>query len=229
MKHKFFAKAAVAFFVATSAAHAADLPSQKGPAIVPYIPPPLWTGFFIGGQAGYGAAQNSGIAVYNSSPSGFIGGAHLGYEYQVNQIVYGFETDIDGSDISSSVFNPVLAKTLGTRVPVQGSVRARVGYVPVPQLLFYATAGGAFADVKHFDEPGYSIASPRGGWTVGGGVEYAITNDWSVRVSYRYADFGHELDVVYPKPSGINHLTENLVQVGFSYKFDLALSSPLFK
>ncbi len=227
MTYKFFLKAGAALLFATGAAQAADLPSSKAPPIAP--PPPLapWTGFFIGGQIGYGFGTNSGIAAYNSSPSGVVGGAHFGYEYQVNRIVYGVETDIDGSGISSSVSNPIYARTLGTRVPIQGSIRARVGYVPIEPLLLYATAGGTFANVQHFASPGYSISSPRGGWTVGCGAEYALSDDWSIRVTYRYADFGHELDVSSPAPTGINHLTEHLAQIGFSYKFNFAPPLPL--
>ena len=30
----------------------------------------------------------------------------------------------------------------------------------------------------------------RAGWTIGGGLEFAVTNNWSVRAEYRYSDFG---------------------------------------
>ena len=80
------------------------------------------------------------------------------------------------------------------------------------------------------------ISKTRVGWTVGGGLEYAVTNNWSVRAEYRYSDFGRYTDfpfsgvpiapAVFQATSG-HHLTENQVQVGFSYKFDTWPPSPL--
>jgi outer membrane immunogenic protein len=68
-------------------------------------------------------------------------------------------------------------------------------------------------------------STTRTGWTIGGGIEYAVTGNWSIRAEYRYADFGHFAD---PTPfafgfgSFVNHHeTENAVRAGFSYKFDL--------
>ncbi len=71
---------------------------------------------------------------------------------------------------------------------------------------------------------------PAWGWTVGGGLEYAITNNWSIRAEYRYTDLGHASifaansfnDPAIGGGGGFSnrHIVENQVQVGFSYKFD---------
>lgn len=60
-------------------------------------------------------------------------------------------------------------------------------------------------------------------------VEYAITNDWSVRAEYRYSNFGHITDYPFLNPNAAvagyfaaqHYLTENQVEVGFSYRFDM--------
>ena len=75
------------------------------------------------------------------------------------------------------------------------------------------------------------------GWTVGGGLEYAVTNNWSVRAEYRYTDFGTTNSVLVNSFPGFNgdslgaaiytHFIENCVQVGFSYKFDTAAPAPI--
>ncbi len=68
----------------------------------------------------------------------------------------------------------------------------------------------------------------RVGWTVGGGVEYAISNNWSIRAEYRYTDLGHFNDTLTTSTGAIAggpftvhiHNTDNAVRLGFSYRFD---------
>ena len=71
-----------------------------------------------------------------------------------------------------------------------------------------------------------STSSTRVGWTVGGGIQYAVTNNWWVFAEYRFTDFGSINDGVLGLPAGANfrdnhRLQQNQVQVGFSYKFDM--------
>ena len=70
------------------------------------------------------------------------------------------------------------------------------------------------------------------GWTAGGGIEYAINNNWSVMGEFRYSDFGHISDVPsYPFPglsyTANRHLSQNQVQFGFSYKFNSFAPPPV--
>ena len=60
----------------------------------------------------------------------------------------------------------------------------------------------------------------------GGGIQYAVTNNWSVRAEYRYTDFGRLNSLFDGSPAGAflngsHHLIQNQVQVGVSYKFDM--------
>jgi outer membrane immunogenic protein len=227
-----FAVATVVLITASSAALAADLPSRRAPPV--YTPPPplfTWTGFYVGGQVGYGWGHaGTGVpgapgSFAGSSPEGVVGGAHVGYNYQVNQLVFGVEGDVDGTSISKSAYAPAIATTFGTRIPVEGSVRGRIGYA-WDRTLFYATGGAAFADIQNTVTGGitpyYSNSTGRVGWTVGGGVEYALTNNWSVRGEYRYSDFGHQTTYIAPAAISVgNHVTEHAVRVGVSYKFDM--------
>jgi outer membrane immunogenic protein len=83
-----------------------------------------------------------------------------------------------------------------------------------------------------------SFSQTRVGWTVGGGLEYAVTNNWSIRAEYRYTDFGNtttHLVNAFPvllsgdfiNASVHRNLAENRVEVGFSYKFDTAAPAPV--
>jgi outer membrane immunogenic protein len=207
---------------------AADLPSRAPPPV--YLPPPpifTWTGIYIGGQIGYGwgtdngslfaidSAGNSASGAFSTNPQGVIGGAHVGYNLQINQWVLGLEGSVDGTSLSgTSTFG--VADTLGgagtvtasTRSDVQGSIRGRVG-VAWDRALIYATGGVAFGgfDTNYTDPGGYlnvipgttsSFSNTRVGWTVGGGIEYAVTNNWSIRAEYRYTDFGTFTEAPFP-------------------------------
>jgi outer membrane immunogenic protein len=176
---------------------------------------------------------------FSTSPQGVIGGAHIGYNLQINQWVIGLEGTVDGTSISKTAALgfpvDIASLTDSARATVQGSIRARAG-IAFDRVLLYATGGAAFTGIQNtyslaVSMPFFlneSISKTRAGWTVGGGIEYAITNNWSVRAEYRYSDLGHYIDypfttVVVPAGDTLSvqhHLTENQVQVGFSYKFD---------
>ncbi len=231
-----FAMATAVLMAASASALAADLPSRRPPPPV-FVPPPLftWTGIYIGGDIGYTWGTDNhnvgGVLFNRASPNGLIGGAHVGYNYQVNQFVFGIEGDVDGTNFHNSVTDPVTGFANSTRIPIEGSVRGRIGYA-WDRALFFATGGAAFADIQHnynvagFYDPAGTYSSTRVGWTVGGGVEYALSNNWSVRGEYRYADFGHSANTTFGSvvAGGIsvdNHVVEHRVTVGFSYKFDM--------
>jgi outer membrane immunogenic protein len=224
-----FLMASTAVVALTGSAFAADLPSRRAPPVyAPPVPIFTWTGIYVGGHIGYAWGKDSAYdqtfvgLPYSTSPSGVIGGAHVGYNWQVSQWVFGLEGDIDGTSLSKSVF--VGTSSASVRSDIQGSIRGRVG-IAWDRVLIFATGGGAFANFKtSYSVPGVSYQSfskTRAGWTVGGGIEYAVTNNWSVRAEYRYSDFGRSNDWLISNQSYRHSITEHQVKVGFSYKFDL--------
>jgi outer membrane immunogenic protein len=241
--------ASVAAIALTGSAFAADLPSRAPPpAYLPPAPIFTWTGLYLGGQVGYAWGNDPANIAFSTpatfdtvslsnSPQGVIGGAHIGYNLQINQWVAGLEGTVDGTSIGKSVIDTFDNFGVSTRAPIQGSIRARAG-VAWDRFLVYATGGAAFTGIKDiYSVPGAfeDISKTRSGWTVGGGLEYALTNNWSVRAEYRYSDFGHYTDfpfVAFVVPAGNtltvqHHLTENQVQAGFSYKFDSLAPVPV--
>ncbi|ACK49860.1 porin [Methylocella silvestris BL2] len=236
--------ASVGAIALAGTALAADLPSRAPPPV--YVPPaPIftWTGVYIGGQIGYawgnGSANfgdaNGNFVNFGNSGNGVIGGAHVGYNLQLNQFVVGLEGSVDGTSLSKTysgtAFVPgfgVAGINLHTSADIQGSIRGRVGYA-WDRVLVYATGGVAFAGVKASLSTPFSYDSSsttKVGWTVGGGLEYAVTNNWSIRAEYRYSNFGNA--TLYPASlAGVDagpfvnrKFNINQVQVGFSYKFD---------
>jgi outer membrane immunogenic protein len=152
----------------------------------------------------------------NNNQSGFIGGGQAGYNWQTGAFVLGVETDFDGSTLSRSrsIVGPTFADfinpstndffTANGKISLDwlGSTRGRVGFVATPdnRLMFYGTGGVAYAGVSGylnvFDaNHGFFFASgnqsdTRTGWTVGGGVEYAWTNNIIVGAEYLYFNLG---------------------------------------
>jgi outer membrane immunogenic protein len=245
-----------------SAAFAADLPYRAPPPV--YLPPPpifTWTGVYIGGQIGYAWANDNvdlfGIdafgdtesSTFSSRPQGVIGGAHVGYNLQINQWVLGLEGDVNGTSMSRTVVAPIFDSTAllsdivgsSIRSDIQGSIRGRVG-IAWDRALIYGTGGVAFGgfNTSYSDPNGFLTGTPgatdnfsntRVGWTAGGGIEYAVTNNWSIRAEYRYTNFG---TFAFAPFTGFgaaltaqHHWTQNQVQAGFSYKFDTWAPAPV--
>jgi outer membrane immunogenic protein len=224
------------------AALAADLPSTQPPPV--YIPlPPVftWTGHYIGGQAGYtwgtsattatNSATGDVVGLPNYDADGFVGGLHHGYNYQISQFVIGYEHSIDGSTYAGSGLNNSGTISHTTNMPFETSLRGRVS-IAWERSLIYATGGLALGRIENASENTMtgavdSFDAVHLGWTVGGGLEYAVTDNWSVNVEYRYTDFGNISEFEGNSTGGLytvsKHETDNKVQVGFSYKFNKPL------
>src|SRR5262245_48744607 len=91
-----------------TAAMAADIarPVYKAPPAGALPVAYDWTGFYIGGHVGYGWADKSwtdsfGLATSHTS-DGFLGGGQVGFNYQVNQFVFGVEGDVSWANLSGN-------------------------------------------------------------------------------------------------------------------------------
>ena len=189
--------------------------------------------------------------------SGVIGGGQIGYNWQADRIVFGLEADVIGSDLGSASTTrsrtfgaPFFAPSVTQTVTVDyGSIdwmatfRGRIGYA-ADRVLFYATGGAAVAEfggasATVVNGPGIAIpagtftsasggSSTRWGWTVGGGIEWAFANQWSLAAEYRHADFGSRAATVdipdgfgttfVTAPAG-GRLTVDQVTARLNYRF----------
>jgi len=192
---------------------------------VPYNYPYSWTGTYAGLQMGYGWADTdarSGPAPgfnqnYNYDADGFLGGAHIGVNFQSKDVVYGLEADVDFADLGNTATGS-LGDTHSTDLDWMGSLRARLGFAS-GRNLFYVTGGWAFGDVNVRSETGaISYSDVRHGWTVGGGLEHAFSQNMTARLEYRYTDFG----VASGRAGGLQDdtdLTLHAIRAGVSIKF----------
>ena len=214
---------------------AADLgkPVYKAPPAL--MPVYNWTGFYIGGNVG-GVWENGtitdsfGPTSFSTNRSGFIGGGQIGYNWQVSpQFVLGVEWMFDGTSIKSD-FGPVTVGreflSASEKVDWLTTVAARIGYA-ANNWLFYAKGGGGWVhdtasvtDVIGATAFSASVSDTRGGWLVGGGIEYGFTPNWTVRVEYDHLGLG---DVTSAGPIVGDTVTVSrhfdMVTFGLNYKF----------
>lgn len=200
---------AAAAGLSLSAAFAADLPMRGAPP-APYVGIPVftWTGFYVGANVGYGfGTSNSGlydptygaITASSASNGGILGGGQVGFNYQFTPgsgFVVGLEADIQAASLGASS----VTYTIGTRPYYDvgssldwfGTARARAGYA-FDRFLVYGTGGFAYgggsANTNYSSlYPSTSAAGTRTGYAVGGGVEYAFTNNLSAKIEGLYVN-----------------------------------------
>ena len=249
MQKLFRAAAATTLFLGMSvAAEAADLPvapapEYKAPAIV--APIFSWTGFYLGGNLGAGwqngtLAGSTGALLFTSNNNAtFVGGGQVGANYQFgSSFVVGIEGDFDwfaNNNNSVTVVGPA-------GVAFQGSnngrwlttLTGRLGYA-YDRVLFYGKGGAAWVGSNNFTltdaatgaSASFSNNNTNTGWTAGGGLEWAFTNNWTARVEYDYVGLSNQTFVV---PAGFgtatgdivatNNRNIQMVTVGVNYLFN---------
>ena len=203
MKKILTALAAAALMGVVGQASAADMGARPMYTKAPPVQMYNWTGAYVGINGGgawgdFGAFDTSG---------GFVGGT-LGYNWQQGQTVFGLETDLAWSGIDGSVG----AVSVGS--DWFGTVRGRLG-VAVDRSLWFVSGGLAYGDV-HASAPGVSISDTNAGWTLGGGVEFALQGPWTAKVEYLHINLGD----VTPVALGTSQSFDaDLVRAGLNYRF----------
>jgi outer membrane immunogenic protein len=197
----------VALIGLTVTAAAADLPSRKAPAMMAPVPVFTWTGFYAGVNAGYGWGNddNRGFAVVNrgGNDGGFVGGAQLGYNYQMGMFVLGAETDLQYADLGNNFTSNGVR--YGSDNEFFGTTRVRAG-VAFDRFMVYATGGVAYGDSNF-------------GWTAGGGVEYAFTDNLTAKIEGLYVNIDGDNRDFLDLNLGNGNTEFGVVRAGLNYKF----------
>jgi outer membrane immunogenic protein len=162
------------------------LPSGKEMKQVAPAPPECdftWTGFYVGGNAGYGWGNadthfdplpdpvtffDLEPTTLSPDPDGFIGGGQIGFNWQWNKwLVLGIESDFQGTDMEGSDISSPIERIDGTfepsgtflaaheRLQWFGSTRGRIGISPWCRWLFYGTGGVAYGNVDYSANTNY--------------------------------------------------------------------------
>lgn len=270
---KFAITGATALLLSTVTSFAADLPSRAPAA---WAPPaayaPLWTGFYVGLNAGAALNTRNGASYtplatvggfagtetpfsdLSGSKSAFTGGAQLGYNMQFGSFVTGVEADINYVDRKGrNIIGGGLDATYGAapgafatydvtgrrKADWFGTLRGRVG-VAFDRALIFATGGLAYGKVNGGGifsatdpvAPATTVftstgsRSERFGWALGGGVEYALTDSWTIKGEYLHVHFKDTV-TTYADTTGATTDTfsvrqknsMDLVRAGVNYRF----------
>lgn len=208
-----------------ASAQAADLPSRKMAPF--YEAPPLftWTGFYAGASAGlnFGQFTEGGQGFFNNAIGGLYG-VQAGYNYQSGAFVVGGEADINFGSVNGTS-SPFPGANATGNVTGDGTLRVRFGYA-LDRALLYITGGYAGANMKgsvaDFRGPGTIFSSQSNylnGFVVGGGLEFAVTNNVSIKGEYLFKDFGSATYFSGTRDAITAGISYSTLRAGVNYHF----------
>jgi opacity protein-like surface antigen len=231
MQKYLVAAALAAAFGVGGTASAADVYSgslKDGPVYLANT----WTGFYIGGHFGAAWGRDKvrdlddfvlqGSITKNDTGASGVYGLQTGYNWQRGNIVFGVEIDLGALDLNhrqNILFNDTNASL---NSGIYGDVTGRLGY-SFGQSLIYAKGGFAFFDGKAdvLDNGSARDTNTFTGWTVGGGLEYALNPGWSVKAEYLHFDFDKENSTIAFSSGDVfrfsHDLTVDTVKAGLNY------------
>jgi len=212
---------ALCMLLSATSAVAADLslaPLYKAP------PPPApaydWSGFYVGVNGGGGWGHSWWNANTTGFPlSGGQAGGTAGYNWQTGNVVFGIEGDLDWSGFDGSATTPGCPAGCSTSDNWLSTVRGRVGY-SFGRIMPYVTGGLAVGDIRAAT-PGFAggeAVNP--GWTVGGGLEFALPGNWTARAEYLHVGLGQfDCTACSALPPDNVSLQQNVFRAGVDYHF----------
>lgn len=212
--------AGVAGVAIASAATAADLIIEEpAPAVGIVDASGNWDGLFIGAfvGAGWGTLDDSVDAGLDMPTdeldlNGWLAGVNAGVNFTISEaIVAGLVGDIAWSDISGADGDASFD------VDWVGSIRGRLGF-DGGAFLPYVTGGLAFASATAVDGFGFEDSQTHIGWTVGAGVEFAVADNVSLDLQYRYSDYGSADYALDTDPTELS-FTSHAITAGVNFKF----------
>ncbi|MEP9352637.1 outer membrane beta-barrel protein [Xanthobacter sp. KR7-65] len=229
-----------------------DLPTLATPAAIAKAKvapaPASWTGFYLGGSLGGGKGHSTYASPFPTPVrgdaadlGGALAGGQIGADYQFGGLVAGAEASLAWANAegTNTCFSTALTGAVpeptgfncGSRVNALGTLTGRLGYA-FDRTLFYARGGFAW-DQQHdiFNTTPYTRqkignSSTNSGWTLGGGIEYALLPNLSVGVEYKHFDFGASSAFTTTTPAslaGVNLAPDGLrldmVSMTMNYRF----------
>ncbi len=198
---------------------------------------------------------NPAFGSNSANASSWLAGAHAGYNWQQGAAVFGFETDLQGTHLNSSMTGglmhnpPIVPPPPGdfaattASIDWYGTFRGRLG-ATAGQWLFYGTGGLAYGGVSlssNFTTLGLTTSSQtsdtRVGWVAGAGLEYLLKPNVMLSLGYQYVDLGRSsisssatglappFSVVTLGQAATVHAQFQAVMAGLSWRFAPAPSS----
>jgi outer membrane immunogenic protein len=233
--------AAAVVAITSASSFAADL-EVKAPLAPPAPPAPItaWGGFYIGGEVGAAWGQdrvtdlnglNPPTASYTVRDLAVMGSGELGYNWQIQDFVFGLEGNLGGIGLGKTAAEPSSAGFTTSHIGsgLYGDVAGRLG-VSAGNILYYVKGGYAFYDAQAsvtntgaFGGGTAATGDYTSGWTAGGGFEYIFAPNLSMKLEYLHFDFGNQSATLVTPLNGnfsySNRLTAETLQLGLNYHF----------
>jgi len=213
-----------------------------------------WTGIYLGGHLGGGWSEDGWSDPFGPTPgtmgavnvagfgdtirtTGPLGGGQIGANWQTGPLVLGVRADASAADLrgENTCFSGLGGINCQRVINSVDTVTGRVGYA-WGRSLAYVIGGGARTDDTYTLNGNTNGANALGtgsatlntwGWTIGGGVEFALTSHWTALAEYDHIAFPGTV-VPFPTVATVNtqtisvKQTMELFKLGVNYKFDLA-------
>ena len=202
----------------------------------------------------FDSSSQWGTSLNGSSTTGFTGGGQVGYNWpSAGPVVVGVEADIEsfgGKASNNSTFlalpipppSATVSNSISSKTPWVATLRGRFGTTSIinPTVLVYATAGLAMGQqdvtgvvntsvgatpIESFQ---FSISDTRFGWTAGAGIDWALSNNWSIGAEWLYINLTSSgqtsLTTLLGRPTDAMSLTPSseqlsIVRARLNYKF----------
>jgi outer membrane immunogenic protein len=190
--------ASAATFAMVGGAAAADMPAYPAEAAAIVEAPAVntWEGMYIGAHGGWNWAESDADGegdIDFGDMEGFVVGGQVGYNWQMNNIVFGLEVDgsyVDNDEDGSGFDDEGDVFAAGIEQNYLVSARGRLGF-GFDRFLVYGTGGAAFTGLD-FSGIGEDDNVNYFGWVAGAGVEFALTQNVTLGVEYLHYEFGDE-------------------------------------
>ncbi|MDX8450382.1 outer membrane protein [Mesorhizobium captivum] len=188
-----------------------------------------WTGFYVGGGLGAGASVHqidvppAGVKFNGLGGEGVFGEASLGYDQDFGSWVAGVMVDARYSGMTSQL--DLGGGQINLDTDYGFDVLGRVGMKVNEATLAYALAGYSWQhfDLNASDPIGDIIDWGSSGFSVGGGLETAVSDKMTVGIEYRYSQFEkHDFSADLGAPDGSITSTPSFhtVRIDAKYKFN---------
>ncbi len=183
-----------------------------------------WSGWYFGIKGGYASGDARLVGPFGNTGDYTIDGGLIGtmsgYNFQSGNIVFGIDTDTAFGSLEGTTSPASVCVTCTTEINWLSTFRGRVG-VAYDNVLPFVTAGVAYGEVEVTLPP---ALNPGGGnrddifvgYVVGGGIDWAMSDDWTARLDYQYVDLGNENMAFAGGVTNVSIDNLHIVRVGLS-------------
>lgn len=199
-----------------------------------------WSALYAGAHLGYGRGQVqvdeiNGPRQYFVDSDGILGGVQFGASWQWSRFVAGVELEAGhlgqtATDRRGDAFGTV---SVDTTIGPYGTLTGRLGYAVAPDWLLLARGGLAVAAIDARTTQSCTGAVPCGvtpgiarddaiapGIAIGGGIEYAVLRQWTLRAEYQYLRFSDRLALPDGPGEGWSHAPDlHALKASVNFRF----------